>query len=290
MFELRFGLGDLVFLLACNQFFKTKHYDFSAFIRNNHKEDAALYCSFLDDQLFNKEVKRVQPFLAGEEIAFTDSRHTLYLQKQKLLIEKYFADHYVTIISGADEYIESYNGYNETYDVENKVLANLSMLAAQMFIDYNATIVHGAGVVKDGNAYIFLAEDEGGKTTLVQKNREYHILNDDQIFFRVGDDGIVRADGTPFGRVTDGPCFTRVKAFFFIKKSHQHRITKNNSHELLKSFLIDNTSTFSSLPKSDKKKAFNLLYTIANSAPVFDLETHYGQIDWAYLEKCCEEV
>lgn len=58
-------------------------------------------------------------------------------------------------------------------------------------------LLHAAGILRDGLAYLFMGASGSGKSTLARTSREGKVLSDDLILIRKGREGY-RAVGTPF--------------------------------------------------------------------------------------------
>lgn len=166
---------------------------------------------------------------------------------------------------------------------EKKLLSNLVFLTNQLLLNTKALILHGAGLIRNGKAYIFLASDEGGKSTLIKKNFENFIMNDDQIYYEIIKNSLM-AFSTPFGKLSHGPNGAKVAAFFYITKSKSFSLKRKTKESLINSLWVDNINFFTSLPKEMKIKAFHLLTDISRSAPVFELQADHGQLDWDQID------
>ena len=96
--------------------------------------------------------------------------------------------------------------------------ANLRLHFAALLPHFDAMAIHSGGIVRHGRAILFVAPNDGGKTTAVQLSQGCPILHDDQVILRRGG-GMVHAHATPFGRLTDGPLSAKLGAFLVLKKS-----------------------------------------------------------------------
>lgn len=77
----------------------------------------------------------------------------------------------------------------------------------------NGLLVHGAGLLRDGQAYLFIGQSGSGKTTVVGLSSQATALSDDMVVVRPGPQGWM-AHGTPFwnsettargGQTANGP-------------------------------------------------------------------------------------
>ena len=74
----------------------------------------------------------------------------------------------------------------------------LRPLTASFILERGGLLVHGAGVVRDGRAYVFFGPSGSGKTTVTHLSPRDIVLSDDLTLVVAGPDGF-RAAGIPFG-------------------------------------------------------------------------------------------
>ena len=199
---------------------------------------------------------------------------------EDILVEKNFAKNEINIFFKVQEYHD--NGI--VFDMEDKIRANLIILIGQLCLMKQAIILHGAGLMRNNQAFIFLARDEGGKTTRIKNNSLFSPINDDQILFSKEHNRIL-AHSTPFGRVKQMGIAVPVTGIFVLVKADSFSIRRGKNHHLIASFWQDNGEMLNALPKSMRIAAFSLLSEIALSAPAFELKADHGQLNWAEIDQ-----
>ncbi len=107
-------------------------------------------------------------------------------------------------------------GERESF-AEPLILARFRNSLANFLPGFSAVMIHGAGVIRGGHAALFLAPDEGGKTTVARLSTGEPILNDDHVVLRQ-EGGVIMAHGTPFGPLTSGPQQARLGGIFYWRK------------------------------------------------------------------------
>jgi len=75
--------------------------------------------------------------------------------------------------------------------------------SARRAADYDALLVHSAGVVRAGRGYLFVGPSEAGKSTVAELSRQHEVLNDEMNLVEFGPDGPVLV-GTPFNAFFPG--------------------------------------------------------------------------------------
>jgi hypothetical protein len=159
------------------------------------------------------------------------------------------------------------------------VLARFRNLLAGFLPNFTAVMIHGASVVHAGVAAVFLAPDEGGKTTISNLAADRCILNDDHIVLRQVSDSIV-AHGTPFGPVTAGPHSARLGGFFLLEKGSRFDLTSVPASRILRFLWDEHMHVWTVLPKRLKLQAFDLLYNACHQAAAYRLRFPKDYVDW----------
>jgi hypothetical protein len=106
--------------------------------------------------------------------------------------------------------------------------ARFRNLVANALTRLSAVLIHGAGAIISDKTAVFLAPDEGGKSTAINLSTEEEILSDDHIVLQ-GEIGNVMVHSTPFGFKTCGPREAELGAFFLLEKADSlvcHRLNQ----------------------------------------------------------------
>jgi hypothetical protein len=183
------------------------------------------------------------------------------------------------------------NEFHFFYHPENKsdmadpmFIARFRNLISMSFVNQFCFLLHGAGAVTKNGAALFLAHDEGGKTTLIKKFAADKILGDDQVVVRLVKNNFYLY-GTPFGTMTCGPAKQQLGAIFLIKKSKQFKILHANANNVLR--FIWNESFFKTivLPKTLRTRVFDLLYQLCRQIPGYYIHTPIDSLDFKAINE-----
>jgi hypothetical protein len=279
-----YSVGDLGLKISNQKILDLLPLTFNKFlVPKNSEENISIECEEISKLQFKDTIKNLENTKTEK---YHEMENYFFLKKEGIIVNQRFSDNKIKIYYYSDLVWESMNEDTRIgFITEKKILSNLPFWCNQLCVLNNRIILHGSGLIRKNKAYIFLAMDNGGKTTLIKNNSDYGIIiNDDQIFFSIKDH-LAFAHATPFGRISDGPAKAPIAAFFYINKSQTFMIRKSNYRGLINSFWFDNYETFASLPKNLKKKAFNLISDISESVPVFELHADRGNINWDQIDK-----
>ena len=154
--------------------------------------------------------------------------------------------------------------------------------------DQDALMIHSSCVSFDGRAAVFLAMDEGGKTTAATLCEGGRVLADDKIIFR-RQDGQWLAYGTPWTTFPPEPRHAVPAAFFLLEKAYDFSLEKLGSRVLL-SFLWDEhfKSRFL-IPSMYQTALFDLYRDLSSSAPVYLMRFPKDYIDLDAILKCMKQ-
>ena len=147
----------------------------------------------------------------------------------------------------------------------------------------DACLLHASAIIRDGRAAVFLAPDEGGKTTAVRLASSGTILCDDQVIVRRRRKRF-HVWGTPWGLHVNATAHAPLAGLFLLKKSEHFSLTPLPDHSLVPFIWNEIKAPLSVLPKPLKKRAFNILCDITASAPAWTLAFPKNHIDWREID------
>lgn len=183
-------------------------------------------------------------------------------------------------------YSNKFGGYNEelaTFLPQNYIGANLKFVFSTFLGNFSCVLFHSSGIIINGKAIIFLAPDEGGKTTAITLYKNPCILSEDQIVCELKNQQVI-AHSTPFGGSTTGPIKARCVGFFLLEKANKFKISPICKNDLVQYIWNEHKNTFLFLPKQQKVILFNLIYDICHIVPAFNLKFQKNYIDWSAIK------
>jgi len=156
-------------------------------------------------------------------------------------------------------------------------------MLAPFFPRFSAVLIHAAGVVRQGRTALFLAHDGGGKTTVVQSAPAGPVLNDDHLVLR-GENGSIRAHGTPFGRISSGPVSERLGAIFLLEKGEGFELTPVSGSSAFEFIWNEHRFVWPILPSALRSAAFTLISDACQGVPVFRMRFGKEDVDWDAID------
>jgi len=154
---------------------------------------------------------------------------------------------------------------------------------AALLPNFSAVLIHGAGIIHKNRAVVFLAPDDGGKTTIVNHSSPGTILSDDQIILRREDDRIT-VHSTPFGEIGDGPQQARLGGLFLLEKAPHFELTPLKPREILRFIWNEQFYGWFVLPRNLRVKAFEILYDACCQVPVHRMRFPKDYVDWNAID------
>lgn len=155
---------------------------------------------------------------------------------------------------------------------------------APLLPNLSALMLHSSGVVCRDKAVLFLAPDEGGKTTVVKLAEGKTILGDDQVIVRRQDNQII-AHGTPFGAVTNGPLQARLGGWFILEKASHFELIPVCPLDVLEYLWREHLLLWVVMPRPIKVHAFQLLADACHQAPCYRMRFPKDYVDWDAIDK-----
>ncbi len=172
---------------------------------------------------------------------------------------------------------------------EYYIAANLAHIFSSYLPCFSSLLFHSSGVIRRDRAVLFLAPDEGGKTTVVEHADGMPVLSDDQIILQKKN-GNFFAHSTPLGGITSGLCQARVGALFMLKKALEFRIEIIAPSTLVQFLWAEHSNYIFFLPKEIKKRAFELLSHICHHTPAYRMCFTKDRVDWDLIDAAIEKT
>ncbi len=145
--------------------------------------------------------------------------------------------------------------------------------------EFSALLLHSAGLIINSKGILFLAPDEGGKTTIIKKAKDKQILSDDQNIVREENGGLV-VYSTPWGTMSGGQNSAPLTALFVLKKGNHFSLSPIKPSNMLE-FLWNEFSIYSPVFHSHlQKKVLNLISKISFSIPAYEMVFSKNYVDW----------
>lgn len=146
-----------------------------------------------------------------------------------------------------------------------RVLEQIIYQAFNSVAPENHFLVHSSGVIRNGEAFLFVGPSESGKSTVAELSRKYHVINDEITLFSINS-GNVYLEDTPFnGLFPDKkPGKAPLKGIYLLNQAREHKITPVSGSriirliagELIPSIGLDevltNTSFFDQIDRATK--------------------------------------
>ena len=147
----------------------------------------------------------------------------------------------------------------------------------------SSVMIHAAGIVRGSKAALFMAEDAGGKSTVVAHSVNVPVLNDDQVLLRRAAGKIV-ASSTPFGRVTSGPQQARLGGLFLLEKAEQFSLTPVQGRDVIQYIWHEHQRKWPILPRPLRIQAFEMLCDACHQVPCYRMRFPKDSVDWDAID------
>jgi hypothetical protein len=155
---------------------------------------------------------------------------------------------------------------------------------ARFMPNFAAVMLHGAGVIRNDMAVLFMAPDEGGKSSVIRLAEGMPVLSDDQIILR-RQNGVVHAYGTPFAPVSNGPLRSKLGGIFLLEKSSHFALSSISISEALQFIWKEQIHHWFLMPKTLRVMAFELIADACRQAKLFRVQFPKDHMDWKAIDK-----
>jgi hypothetical protein len=148
---------------------------------------------------------------------------------------------------------------------------------------FSALILHSSGLVRNDSTALFLAPDEGGKTTVVTRSRSGIILCDDQVVLRRQRDRYM-AYGTPWGSIVNSSIRAVLGGIFLLERARSFDLISTGPVQALEYIWREHMGCYALLPNYLRAKAFGLVYDVCRQTPIYRMRFHPDHVDWDAID------
>jgi len=154
---------------------------------------------------------------------------------------------------------------------------------------FSGIMLHCAGILRNGKVALFMAPDEGGKTTVALSAETGFILGDDQVVLRREKDTLV-AYGTPWGCYNTPHRSGMVAGIFLLKKSNSFSLTPLKPSVLIEYLIKELRPQWSILPKQLRGVALDFLIKTCHGTKTYRMDFSREYIDWNVIDKIMANI
>lgn len=149
---------------------------------------------------------------------------------------------------------------------------------------FQALMLHASAIVRRGRTAVFLALDEGGKSTAARLSPKGIILGDDQIIVRRNGKGFC-VFGTPWGLYSYAGAGAPLSGLFLLKKATTFSLAPLETKQLIPFIWKEIQRPLAILPNPLKKKAFSLVCDLVDTVPTWEMAFPRDFIDWNTVDR-----
>lgn len=149
-------------------------------------------------------------------------------------------------------------------------------------------MLHSSSSVLNNKAVLFLARDEGGKTTVMKSAVPRDVLSDDQNILKK-EDGAFFVHSTPWSTFHNGPRKARLGGLFLLEKANEFSLDRIHPVDMLTYLWAEHVGYTLFLPKKLRVTAFDLLREACRSVPTYRMRFPKDYIDWDAVDRAMEK-
>ena len=153
---------------------------------------------------------------------------------------------------------------------------------------FGGFMLHSSSSVLNNKAALFLAKDEGGKTTVMKNGAAQDVLSDDQNILKK-EDGAFFVHSTPWSTFPNGSRKARLGGLFLLEKASEFGLSRINPVDVLSFLWTEHVGYTLFMPKKLRVTAFDLLREACRSAPTYRMRFPQDYIDWDAVDRAMEK-
>ena len=196
----------------------------------------------------------------------------------RLTFESYYEAGSVDMATGQGHLLMAPRGRSENF---------LRVLYSWCCIYYeDALLVHSAGVINDGKAFVFFGPSCSGKTTIARLSLDHTVLSDDLVIIKRGN-GAYKAYGVPFrGDMREAPrtnAQADLHGLFRLKKDRSHFTTPLGHSQAVAELISCVPFVIGDVAMS--QRAMDVCTDLVASVPVKELHFRRDKGFWGVIDE-----
>lgn len=204
-----------------------------------------------------------------QKVLLEPTRTRLQLHKLEIEIFYFFKNQFhVFIHSSLEHILQSASSFN-----------GVRRLFSAAFPIFSSLILHSSSIIVNNRAILFLAPDEGGKTTAVGLGDKQRILCDDYNVLCMQRDR-AEVHSTPWGSICNGPKSALLGGFFFLEKARKFSLKLISPNNAIQIIWKENDRFLKNVLPEFRKKLFLNLCRVCNEIPAYNMTFSKEFIDW----------
>lgn len=160
-------------------------------------------------------------------------------------------------------------------------------LFASMLPAFSAVMLHSSGIIRNRRVALFIAPDEGGKTTVIESATDGVVLCDDRNILKQEGDAVF-VYGTPWGTVTNSSKTAQLGGFFLLEKGADFELIPIDPSDILLFLWNEHMPFWNILPKNLRTGAFDILCDACYNTPTYRMRFPKDFIDWDAIDAAME--
>jgi hypothetical protein len=156
-------------------------------------------------------------------------------------------------------------------------------LFASMLPAFSGVMLHSSGIIRNHRVALFLAPDEGGKTTVIKNAADGVVLCDDWNILRQEEDAVF-VNGTPWGTVTNASKKAQLGGLFLLEKASNFELIPIDPRDILQFLWDEHMPFWNILPKNLRTQAFDILCDACYNTPTYRMCFPKDFIDWDAID------
>lgn len=167
----------------------------------------------------------------------------------------------------------------DSYPLEN----GFRRMFTSFLPSFSCVMLHSSGIIRNDRAYLFIAPDAGGKSTVLKNRKTGIVLSDDQNIIRK-ENGIYNVHSTPWGHLNSGPQMAQLGGMFLIEKAPNFNLVPIKSRELFEFLWEEHMHVWDVLPKRLRTISFDILADVCYHTPCYKMSFSKNHVDWDAID------
>lgn len=174
--------------------------------------------------------------------------------------------------------------------IQRATLSGLAIFCLKKYFQKSNFFIHGSAIMLKNRLILLIGKSGRGKTTISYKAayNGFKVLSDEMVLIDYRENTFF-AQGTPFGKISDGPLLGEIDCIMILKQSSENCFKSISAVQAFSYAWSDSYYRGRKISLQRKKEVFNNMFNLFSTKKCYEMEFRNDFDQWDELIELCDK-